>query len=260
MASVLHQHDWPSEGPSITALHGWGGSGLDFAPLAHRGGSHWRAVDLIGHGLSDGPESLEAYGLDAQLAQLNSTMSPGNFLLGYSMGARLALHYALRHPDTLRGLILVSGTAGLENERERTARHAWDHDQAEALEAMGSPAFMAEWAQQPLISTQALHIPPTPYNHMMNRRRESRADALARSFRAFGTGTMPSAWDRLGSLQTPTLLVVGEKDPGYRALAERMRDLIPQADLVTIPEAGHCPHLENGAEFLEKLNPWMAGR
>jgi len=260
MPSALHQHDWPCVGPAITGLHGWGGTGRDFEPLASAGGFHWRAVDLVGHGLSDAPEDLDAYGLEAQLHQLTSTMTPGGFLLGYSMGARLALHYALRRPDTLQGLILVSGTAGLEMESERTTRRAWDHEQAESLEEMGAPAFMTQWEQQPLLSTAARGIPRATYDHMMNRRREARSDALARSFRAFGTGTMPSAWEGLSLLPVPTLLVVGEKDPGYCRLAERMRNLIPQADLVTIPGAGHRPHLENGPIFQERLRHWMAGR
>ena len=53
-------------------------------------------------------------------------------VVGYSMGARLALVLALRHPDAIRGLLLESPSPGIADDRERAQRRAAD-------EALGDP-------------------------------------------------------------------------------------------------------------------------
>ena len=55
--------------------------------------------------------------------------------LGYSMGGRYALHVALRHPELVRRLVLVSATGGIDDPAERAARREGD----EALADRSTP-------------------------------------------------------------------------------------------------------------------------
>jgi esterase len=70
--------------------------------------------DLRGHGLTSaaGRYSFEAFlgDLDAVMAELgNRALPAAPMLVGYSLGADLAVHYASEHPDTVAGLVLIDG-------------------------------------------------------------------------------------------------------------------------------------------------------
>ena len=75
-------------------------------------------------------------------------------------------------------------------------------------------------------------------------RRRNTAPGLAAALRGLGTGVMPSLWDRLGTLDVPVALVVGERDEKFRAIAERMEAALPSASLHVVAGAGHAVHLE----------------
>jgi pimeloyl-ACP methyl ester carboxylesterase len=55
---------------------------------------------------------------------------------------------------------------------------------------------------------------------------------------------MTPLWDRLGELVMPVLVIVGEGDEKFRAIAERMAAAIPRAEVAVIPGVGHAAHLE----------------
>jgi pimeloyl-ACP methyl ester carboxylesterase len=67
---------------------------------------------------------------------------------------------------------------------------------------------------------------------------------LARALRGLGTGALPSLWNRLGELEMPVSLVVGERDPKFRELAQRMAEGIARARVHVVAGAGHAVHLE----------------
>src|SRR5689334_13898460 len=78
------------------------------------------AVDLIGHGQSPAPDEAEPYTFQACLDQLDDVLNRAGvkaaWAVGYSMGARTALQWAVRRPQRVQGLILESGTAGIESD------------------------------------------------------------------------------------------------------------------------------------------------
>jgi pimeloyl-ACP methyl ester carboxylesterase len=59
-----------------------------------------------------------------------------------------------------------------------------------------------------------------------------------------GTGTMEPVWERLHELTMPATVVVGERDPKFRALGEQLCAGLPDAELVVVPGAGHAVHLD----------------
>jgi pimeloyl-ACP methyl ester carboxylesterase len=99
----------------IVMLHGWVASAYSFhhelrsLPAL---GARCLAVDLRGFGLSDKPAARDSYTLDAYVADLDALLdevaSPRVVLMAHSMGAGVALAYALARPDRVRGLVLVS--------------------------------------------------------------------------------------------------------------------------------------------------------
>jgi len=114
--------------PVIVFLHGFMGSGKIFDPLIPKITSFCNPVtiDLLGHGKTEGAELHYRFSTKEQVADIvkliQEQLSSPVFLYGYSMGARLALNITLHRPDLAQGLILESGTFGIEVEAERQAR------------------------------------------------------------------------------------------------------------------------------------------
>ena len=77
-------------------------------------------------------------------------------VLGYSLGARVALRLAVAHPDVVDRLVLESPSAGLATEAERAARRASDEALAARLEAGGIERFVDEWERNPVFAGTAI--------------------------------------------------------------------------------------------------------
>jgi pimeloyl-ACP methyl ester carboxylesterase len=75
-------------------------------------------------------------------------------------------------------------------------------------------------------------------------RMRSTPAGLAAALRGLGTGSLPSLWDRLGELTAPVVLIVGERDTKFRAIAGEMAERLPRARLEIVAGAGHAVHLE----------------
>ena len=180
---------------------------------------------------------------EAELDRLERLTAGPHVLAGYSMGGRLALALALRRPERVRALVLVSASPGLADGDERAARRAADEALAGRIEEIGAEAFAGEWAAQPLFAGQPPEVAALAHE---DRLRRSAAEHAAQ-LRGLGTGVMPPLWGRLGELTMPVALVVGERDAKFRAIAERMRERVPHATVAVVPGAGHAAHLEQPA-------------
>ena len=172
--------------------------------------------------------------------------------IGYSMGARLALHIALLHPENVRRLILVSGSPGLRSPDDRSARVQSDEKLALEITEIGVDKFVEKWLSAPmfrgLISTPA---------DIQDRLRNT-SEGLASSLRLCGTGTQESLWDRLHELNMPVLLVVGSDDNKFRQIGDEMKSTIgANAELTVINNAGHSVHLEQTPNFQSVVSEFL---
>jgi 2-succinyl-6-hydroxy-2,4-cyclohexadiene-1-carboxylate synthase len=217
-------------------------------------------VGPLGQALADGHELLavDAPGHDGSVRHARADLWRGAELLaatggvanyvGYSMGGRLCLHAALAHPASVRRLVLIGATAGIEDARERDGRHDWDEQHARRLEEIGLDAFLAEWLAQPLFAGL-----PT-WARFDAERRANTVAGLAASLRHAGTGSMDPLWDRLDGLDCPVLVLSGEHDARYGELGERLAAGIgPNARHLVVAGAGHAVHLEQPEATAEAI-------
>ena len=205
------------------------------------------AVDAPGHG----DAAVLATDLPGAGAEVVRTGGAGAYV-GYSMGARICLHAALARPDAVERLVLISGTAGIDDAHERAARRVSDEALADTIERDGVDAFLEYWLAQPLFASL-----PDSARDVVDRRRNSAA-GLAASLRHAGTGTQAPLWDRLAELAMPVLLVAGALDDKFVTLAERMHGAIAGSELAVVAGAGHTVHLEQPDAFVEVLVGWLA--
>jgi 2-succinyl-6-hydroxy-2,4-cyclohexadiene-1-carboxylate synthase len=161
--------------------------------------------------------------------------------VGYSMGGRLALRLAIDRPELVRALVLVSSTAGLDDEIARRERRASDEALAVSVERDGVDAFLQRWLAQPLFATVRPDAPG------LRERHELSARYLAHCLRVLGAGTMESMWDRLEELQMPVALVTGTADAKYDQIAISMLERIRGEVVHTRIAGGHALPLEQPA-------------
>jgi 2-succinyl-6-hydroxy-2,4-cyclohexadiene-1-carboxylate synthase len=245
---TLHA-DRSGAGPPVVLVHGFTQNRRCWGSLPRSLARRHQviAVDAPGHGRSSDVRA-DLWETAAHLSILDDHAA----FVGYSMGARMVLHTAITHPERVDRLVLVSGTAGIEDPAEQLARRARDDELAASIERDGLDAFLTRWLDQPLFAT----LPRDARDD--DARRENTVAGLASSLRLAGTGTQESLWDRLLALSMPVLLVSGALDARFTAHAARMAALIgSNATVHTIDDAGHACHRERPDEFARVLEAWL---
>lgn len=180
-------------------------------------------------------------------------------LMGCSMGGGLAMDFALERPEMVRALVMVcSGPSGLELDVPVPGKF----EQAEQAWKAGDLDLLAELETQ--IWFDGSGRSPDQVDQEM-RRLLYEMDRLALSHESRGLGkripnTEIPAFDRLGELQAPLLVIVGAHDVPYiLAAADYMLENAPSARKVTIQDAAHLPNMEHPAEFRDALSAFLDG-
>ena len=254
-------------GRPILFLHGFSGSGLSWAGLAGLD-SRCRAIvpDLPGHGGTawDGGATATSTTADASvgaaaapdlrprasvertaddLAAIVRRLGADRVdVVGYSLGARIALRLAIVHPLAVRRLVLEAPSAGIADPAARAARTAADAERARLAVGLGIEAFASRWEAEPVLAGEA-GLPRAARSRQAAIRRANTPLGLAASLVYGGQGAMEPLHERLAEVAAPTLVVVGADDP-VRARGEEVAAGIPGARLAIVPGAGHAPHLE----------------
>jgi 2-succinyl-6-hydroxy-2,4-cyclohexadiene-1-carboxylate synthase len=241
-------------GVPLLLLHGFTGRGSGWGRHAAAFATSFRVivVDLPGHGRTGTPSDPARAGVERTADDLAAILvrdglAPAH-VLGYSLGARIALRLAVTHPTTVRRLILESPSAGVATVSDRNARAAVDEARAVRIERDGIQAFVDEWQREPVFASHAA-LPPTRAARLRAERLRNRPAGLAASLRGAGQGNMEPLHDRLAEVRAPTLVIAGALDPAGRGRAEAVAAGIPDARLAVVAGAGHTPHLETPSTF-----------
>lgn len=246
----------------VVLLHGFTGSSRDFLPLPDALVSNYRCLipDLPGHGQTQVMESEIIFTADGQIALLEQWLNFSGqskfHLFGYSMGGRLALQFAVKNPHRLQSLILVSTTAGINEESARLKRAKADEQLAEKILDSDPVDFLNTWLKQPLFKEVAA-LGQNFIDQEVSRRLPLQLSGLAHSLEYFSSGVMPSIWHQMVNIKIPTLVIAGSKDEKYLGLASELVTLISKAELKILP-TGHSPLIESPdllwKEVVEFLN------
>jgi len=172
--------------------------------------------------------------------------------VGYSMGGRFCLTAAFAEPKTVKRLVLVSTSAGIEEKDLRNKRLTSDEELAKRVEQIGVAQFIDEWLTNPLFSGL------TKKNNQRAIRLKNTAIGLSSSLRLCGAGRQQPTWTKLNELEMPVLVMAGENDSKYVELAERMVQAIgTNARLQIVKNSGHTPHIEQENVFAESIRSFV---
>lgn len=201
----------------LTFLHGFLGSPNDWNDLNLPG----KFLILPGH---------QNRPLD--LSIIDKDIPSKTTLIGYSLGGRLAMHFAKKYPNRIEKLIILSANPGLETGRSQ--RIVMDERWAKILELEGLNTFLKNWYAQPLFAT-------------LNKKKLLDRDKhnpiyLARILRELSPAKLPSLWNDLNNFSFPMLFLFGKNDEKYQDVSKR---LSKNFNVKMVPKSGHSVHIEN---------------
>lgn len=253
---------YEQEKKTVICLHGFTGSTESFSFLETAQAYNYLAVDLIGHGRTAYEVPTSRYQMSSQVQDLLQLIQrldlPEFYILGYSMGARTALSLALQKPNGLKGLIMESGTPGIEDEQARQEREKTDQQLAEKLLRYPLKNFVDYWGNLPLFATQK-KLEAQVREKIRQERLNQKKFGLAMSLAYMGTGAQENHWPALAELP-PTLYIAGELDKKFVGIGKKMKKAMPQMALQIVEDAGHCVHIEKPEIVTEIIENWLKGR
>jgi 2-succinyl-6-hydroxy-2,4-cyclohexadiene-1-carboxylate synthase len=249
-----------SNAPVILFLHGFMGNSQEFNEVIELISDEFfcLTVDLPGHGKTQVLDGDEYYNMEntayALIHLLDELRISHCFLVGYSMGGRLALYLTLHFPERFSKVVLESASPGLLTRAEQLQRMKRDEQIARKLVRSDFRSFLLNWYEQPIFGSIKHH--PQFLNLIESRLQNDRLE-LAKSLRFMGTGCQPSLWDKLRDNKTPLLLLAGEDDEKFIEINRQISNICKFSQLKITNRCGHNIHFENSLAFVENIHDFL---
>ncbi|MEI2263727.1 2-succinyl-6-hydroxy-2,4-cyclohexadiene-1-carboxylate synthase [Erwinia sp. CGal63] len=232
--------------PTLVWLHGFLGSGQEWQPIQDLfSGWPQLSVDLPGHG---GSRAQRVEGFAELSARLGATLQSHRvkryWLIGYSLGGRVALYHACRSADaSLTGVITEGAHFGLATAAERAQRLASDRHWAARFRQQPLVETLEQWYRQPVFAD----LNQAQRAALIALRADNDPQALAAMLLSTSLARQPYLLpesQRLARLHS----LCGEYDLKFQRLAARSG-----APLTLIPAAGHNAHRASPQAFAAAL-------
>jgi pimeloyl-ACP methyl ester carboxylesterase len=207
------------------------------------------AVDLPGHGKSEGPALTSVVDMADWLADLVEGLgAPWVTIVGHSMGSLIAAQTAAAHPHLVRSIVLVAPS-------DRMVVHPGLLDAARRQDRLAADLIVG-WSHTGN-SRFGHHPDPGVWTASRTRRLlERNAPVLAADLQAC------AEWDSsvANRIEAPALVIVGERDKMTPARAGKaLAALVPHATVAELPGAAHSVHYTEPAALNAALMEWLAG-
>lgn len=240
--------------PTIILLHGFISDHTSFHLVERKlskEGLNVITIDLPGHGLDESNYN-EIWSMDYIASQIKDVIDNLEFkhiyLHGYSMGGRVALSFALKYPMLLSGLILESASPGIKDPVEKQNRIDLDYKRASHIQDVGLHQFVEEWSKLPLFNSQSI-LSIEERERIKQMRLSQNPNGLSKALKEYGTGSQPSYWDHIYTLNVPTCIIVGQKDKKFIQIGKQMNESIKNSKFYIVNDAGHTIHVEQPSKF-----------
>ncbi|WP_052261845.1 alpha/beta fold hydrolase [Leisingera sp. ANG-M1] len=242
------------EGPPLFLIHGIGAARNTWAKALPVLTQHFTVVtyDLRGHGASPMPHG--EFGLDELVADLERLRQRTGFesahFAGHSLGGMIGPAYALKYPERVRTLGLLS-TAAFRTEDDKAKVWAV----VKAMEQKGIPQVLetltARWFTDGFIEDH-----PEVVENRLKQVVGTDPEVFLNVFRIYADTEM-APW--LHQVAAPSLVLTGEFDGGCNPRLNRQIDqALPESELVILPDLKHSLLLEAGGRVAEHIVRFIA--
>ena len=258
-ANGINMHyalEGPESAPVVTLSHSLATDFSMWDPQVAVLKSGYRVLryDTRGHGGTDAPEgpyTLEQMAEDIK-ALLQTLGIPRTHFMGLSMGGMIAQVLALKYPSLLRSLILCDTSSRIPEEALPVWEERFELAQKQGMDSLVEPTmerwFTASFRREPLPVLDKIRgmIRVTPLKGYLGCSRAIMGLNLT---------------ERLSEIALPTLIVVGEEDPGTPVSASQaIHEQINGSELVILKSAAHLSNIEQQQAFntavLDFLKRW----
>lgn len=248
---MLHA-TWHSEtGTPVVFLHGLLGSQQDWQAVLDRLQNFPQirplTIDLPLHGAS---EHIVCHGFTHARELIHQTIlqyidNHPFYLVGYSLGGRLALDYTLNtNNPQLKHTILEGTNIGLATDAERQARWQNDHQWAERFRNEPIVKVLNDWYQQAVFTNLDQH----KRLNLIEKRQNNNRSAVAAMLEATSLAKQNYFLPSLSETKSNITFFIGEDDQKFRKIASDNK-----LNHQLIPNAGHNAHYENPESFTDAL-------
>lgn len=232
--------------PWLVFLHGFSGDCREWQRVGEGLRDYPRLyLDLPGHG---GSQELGVTGFDEVSTLLTRTLLSYNilkfWLIGYSLGGRIAMFHACQQPKGLLGVMVEGGHPGLQDAEVRNARLASDRRWATRFRTEPLEKVFADWYQQPVFAS----LTDAQREALITLRSQNNGATLAMMLEATSLAVQPDLRPALSARDFSFDYLYGERDEKFAALAAEVN-----AVRHAIPNAGHNAHRENPDAVIASL-------
>ena len=237
--------------PWLVFLHGFSGDCREWLTVGQAFGAYSRLyIDLPGHG---GSAKIAANSLAEVSHLIEKTLNSYNilkyWLVGYSLGGRVAMYFACQPREGLCGLVVEGGHPGLTDENQRLLRRHGDAAWAERFRREPLTQVFADWYQQPVFAS----LDAAQRAALIALRSRNNGGALAAMLQASSLAEQPDLREPLRAREFPFHYLCGERDGKFRAIADEL-----SATTHVINHAGHNAHRENPDAVVACLAQFLA--
>jgi 3-oxoadipate enol-lactonase len=239
--------------PIVVLSHSLSSSLLMWNPQMDVLNPHFQVLryDMRGHGKSNAPSgayTLELLGEDV-IGLLDALKMDRVHFVGLSLGGMIGQYLTLNHPHRLKSLALCDTSAiapadaqPLWQERiEKARKQGMESLLEETMERWFTPSFLKQ--NPPMLALIRQEFLATPVSGYIGC-----IEAIRRL----------NYLDQLSRIKIPTLIIVGEDDPGTPVSAsEAIHDRISSSKLVILPSARHLSNIEQKDAFNTVLLPFL---
>lgn len=248
--------------PAVLFLHGFLGTASDWQSIIDiiQEDFHCISIDLPGHGKSNKVDNLSnIWSFDALTSILDNILDYLSIkkasLVGYSMGGRIAQHFALGYAAKVNKLVLESCSFGIKDKEERTSRMKADKMLAERLKTEPFTEFLDSWYDQALFYGIKNN---KQYQEMITRRLKNDPMLLSQALAAFSVANQIYLQERLFGFKKPLMYICGSKDEKYLTIAKSFKQTKPESKLFVMENCGHNTHFEEPDLFAEHLAEFLS--
>lgn len=261
--STLAQGSDPAAARRIVFLHGLFGRGRNFQTIARALAPEAQSllVDLPNHAKSAWTNEFDYLQFADLVAEhLRADFAAGGpvDIVGHSMGGKVAMILALRHPDLVRRLVVVDISPVASPESKGNFQHLLDSLAAVDLVQVTRRSDADEALQQP--------IPETGVRAFLLQNLERQGDGFGWEA---NLGLLRGELDKimgfpeLGNQQFlgPVLWIRGDQS-NYVSIGDmpKMKAFFPATELLTVHGSGHWVHSEKPQEFTEAVREFLLER